>query len=130
MPGFYKQIFCDQNDKFSIIINDDDNVAYAYLLQDGCIIGDVWLYNRMPAPLQTNWEKKDDMRFLNPGEYIREEIAPIEKEDEIYLEWSFDHRIKEVKIFIRDIFVAKLAPGSQPGWSTLVRKSGPLARQL
>lgn len=31
---------------WTVVVEDDDRVAYAYLLHEGRIVGDVWLYNR------------------------------------------------------------------------------------
>lgn len=37
-----------------LIIEDNGRVAYAYLLKNEKIIGDVWLYNRCVSP-KKNW---------------------------------------------------------------------------
>jgi hypothetical protein len=53
--GFVRQF---QRGDWEVIVEDDDRVAYAYLVREGRILADVWLYNRMPAPWRlstTDW---------------------------------------------------------------------------
>jgi hypothetical protein len=90
MSEFFLQIFCDLNIAYSVIIEDDGRVAYAYLMKDENIIGDVWLYNQLDAPENTNWDHKK-MPFLNPIEFIAEGmlISPIKHDNEINCEMGF-----------------------------------------
>jgi len=128
MTEFYDQFFCECNVEYSIIIDDDGRVAYAYLYKGNDIIGDVWLYNQAATPIFTHWNQ-EDMPFLNPKEYIKDEIDPILNTNEVKLEWSVsNNRIQSVLIFIRKNLVARLEPGSTPGWSKCVSKDGPLAK--
>ncbi|MEL6732644.1 MAG: hypothetical protein AAFP83_16055, partial [Bacteroidota bacterium] len=39
------QIKAEKNPAYAVVIEDDQKVAYAYLLHQGKIVGDVWLYN-------------------------------------------------------------------------------------
>ena len=42
--------------KCAVVIEDDERVGYAYLIDSrGEICGDVWLYNRCPAPAEPEW---------------------------------------------------------------------------
>jgi len=130
MSEFFLQLFCDLNESYSLIIEDDGQVTYAYLLKDEEIIGDVWLYNQKESPLQVDWRDVEKMPFLNPKEFIKENISPIINENEIKLDWHVlnnGETVKEVDIFINEKLIAKLAPGYKPGWSKTVVKSGPLA---
>jgi len=56
--------------RYSAVFEDDGEVAYGYLLLDGAIISDVWLYN------------SDDSR---PGHVI-----PVSGEDEVSINWVYD----------------------------------------
>jgi len=68
------------------------------------------------------------MPYLNTTEYIAENIAPIKEASEICCEWNeTKDGVIEVDILIRGRFVAQLCAGAKPGWSTLVKKDGPLA---
>jgi hypothetical protein len=55
---------------FSLIVEDDDRVAYAYLLHNEEIVGDVWLYNGDPAPSDPQWGDPSGAPFLNPQEFV------------------------------------------------------------
>lgn len=130
MPTFITQIPCEFDRNYSLKIEDDGRVAYAYLYEGEDIIGDVWLYNQQEAPATSFW-RTEDMPFLNPIEYLAKDavIKPITAESEIRCEWteSLDDGLIEAGIYIRDKFIASVASGSKPGWSVLVAKDGPLA---
>lgn len=130
MSTFYFQFFCEFDRHYSLILEDDGRVAYAYLLEGEDIIGDVWLYNQQEPP-QTSFWREEDMPFLNPKEYLSKDAAfkPIQEESEIRIEWteSKDDGLIEAGIYIRDKFIASVMAGSKPGWSVLVAKDGPLA---
>ena len=70
MTNFYDQFYCDKCNEYSIVIDDDGRVCYAYLLSNKKIIGDVWLYNKSQAPMHTDWNNKNEMPFLNPIEFV------------------------------------------------------------
>lgn len=133
MDTFFEQIFWDINNRYSIIIEDDDRVAYAYLLYNKQIIGDVWLYNRIPSPTTVNWNKTE-MPFLNPVSFIKN--IDFEIPQKTIKEYDFDwmgnenNDLLKVKIYIKQKLTAIIAPGSKPGWSINVKKDGPLAKVL
>jgi hypothetical protein len=130
MGEFFLQIFNDSNFIYSVIIEDDNRVAYAYLLEDDIVIGDVWLYNQTEAPSNQEW-KEQDMPFLNPLKFIKTDISilPINYANEVSCKWCEDIDGKvEVVISIRNSIIAKISSGSNPGWSTIVSQDGPLAK--
>ena len=129
MSEFYKQEFCEANQKYSVIIEDDDRVAYAYLLCEREIIGDVWLYNKISTPATANWKDFNEIPFLNPKEFEYEKIAPILINDKLDIEWELtpEMDLLRAKIYIRLKLIAILAPNFKPGWSCIVTKDGPLA---
>jgi len=130
MREFYDQIFSQQNDCYSVVIEDDGKVAYAYLLKEEHIIGDVWLYNQAETPADPDWTDKESLPFLNGQEFVRDNITPILNVDEVRVEWTDDLEVGGVLLYIRDQFTAKLTINSKPGWSTNVTKDGPLARTI
>lgn len=71
MTEFYKQFFCKTNQSYSLIIEDDGRVAYAYLLLNEEIIGDLWLYNQEETPSFSDWSNPDNMPFLNSQQFVR-----------------------------------------------------------
>lgn len=132
MSEFFLQLYCDSNSSYSLIIEDDGRVAYAYLMNNEAMIGDVWLYNQESSPLVVNWENKNEMPFLNPLSFVNINLPPIENDNEISLNWIFldDDDLQSVEIYIKGTLVAKVSPGSFPGWSTVVTKDGVLAKIL
>jgi hypothetical protein len=65
LMGFVRQF---QRGDWEVIVEDDDRVAYAYLVREGRIIADVWLYNRLLAPWRPPWnEPGGEMPWLAPG---------------------------------------------------------------
>jgi hypothetical protein len=130
MSTFLQQISCEFDDTYSVLIEDDGRVAYAYLLEYGDVIGDVWLYNQDEAPRNSNWAMQSTP-YLNPIEYLSADahISPIKNESEVRCEWteSPNDSLIEVGISIRGKFIASITSGSKPGWSVLVGKDGPLA---
>jgi len=128
---FFDQFFCSQNKSYSLTIEDDERVCYAYLMKSEQIVGDVWLYNTVKAPDKAHWSSKDEMPFLNPLEYVGREIFPIQSSDEVKVKWTMSgDGLKEVIVFLRDEIIARIEPGAKPGWSIAVKKDGPLAKKL
>jgi len=134
MSTFFLQDHCSDNNRYSVVIEDDGIVAYAYLLDGEDIIGDVWLYNQAVTPAIADWSNPGNMPFLNSVEFTRidKKIKPLSDDDSIQFEWimSDDKQLlKQVTIFVDDI-VAVMQPSSKPGWSNNVTVDGPLAKVL
>jgi hypothetical protein len=131
MKEFFHQFICPDRNEYSLIIEDDAKVCYAYLMSEEKIVGDVWLYNTATTPASVDWKNKDDMPFLNPSKYVDENkvISPISNSDQVELRWNMQqNELINVEILLGKRVVAKLAPGSKPGWSVAVSKDGPLAK--
>jgi len=131
MSDFFCQFHCRGNEEYSVIIEDNELVAYAYLYKGEIIVGDIWLYNQASTPVTSEWNK-EDMPFLNPLEFVKNNIEPIKDKNEIALKWVLkkDKEVDYVLIKIRKELIAKLSEGATPGWSTCVIKDGPLAKVL
>ena len=130
---FFDQVICHFNNMYSVIIEDDERVCYAYLLKEEEIIGDVWLYNTIKAPKAVDWSLKTELPFLNPSEYVRhsKEKNVIKDRQDVKIEWIMSNDlIEEANIYIKEKLTAKLKPGYNPGWSANVLKDGPLAKVL
>jgi hypothetical protein len=117
---------------YSAVFEDDGKVAYAYLLENGRIVADVWLYNRVATPEEPEWRDRSKAPFLNPrGFSSGEPFRPAASEAEVRFSWSRDAAGQNtLSVFIRGDFHAMLTPGSKPGWSRLARRNGPLASVL
>ncbi len=133
MSEYFDQLF-SPNASYSVVIEDDGKVAYAYLFYQGKIVGDVWLYNQSSTPLTTDWNRKKNMPFLNSSEFLKnsEEFELIATCQELKINCIFfeNSTLTAVEIFIRDRLIAILKPNEKPGWYTLVKKDGPLAKVI
>jgi len=131
MSTFYTEVTCELDPGYSLIIEDDGRVAYAYLMSYGDIIGDVWLYNHPEAMNKVDWNNQQ-MPWLNPPEYLKAgvSITPVTDKSQIRCEWNEtpDDGLIEASISLHGKFIAQVLSGSKPGWSTLVAKDGPLAQ--
>jgi hypothetical protein len=111
----------------ALVIEDDGRVAYAYLLDEDAVVGDVWLYNVADTPEQVDWRDQEAMPFLNPRRYCRKETVDRLREDSIVVcEWSS----QGVSVTVDGVRLARLEHGAKPGWSRFAALSGPLAKVL
>ncbi|MGB3103989.1 hypothetical protein [Sphingobacterium siyangense] len=118
--------------EFAVLIEDDDKVCYAYLLneeKEERIVGDIWLYNSVPTPMEPERHKKENLPFLNPAEFVKENLEPFEASSPVVVTWDFGEETV-ANIFLASRLIAKLTVGSCPGWSSLVTKDGPLAQKM
>lgn len=131
-----KTFFCSfpfkEHPQFSLIIEDDGRVAYAYFLKHDCLVGDVWLYNQAPTPDKVDWTNKVEMPFLNPAEYVDlpQPVLPIVDSHQIEIAWRFDNGRVVADIYYENELIASVGENDKPGLSAFVRKDGPLAKVL
>ncbi len=118
--------------EYSAVIEDDGRVAYGYLLLDGKILGDVWLYNRVDAPAENQWRRPARMPFLNSRDYI--DLASHVRFDDqtaIRMQWIEESEDgPHATIYYHSEIVAKIYVHSKPGRCRAAAKDGPLARVL
>ena len=120
---------CEFDKAYSVVVEDNGRVAYAYLLFYEDVVADVWLYNQAETPLGP-FLNTDDLPALNPAVYIKSDfrMQPVTDPSEIKCEWDETaDGMLEVDILIGNKFIAQLIPGAKPGWSVGVAKDGPLA---
>jgi hypothetical protein len=116
---------------FRLVIDDDDRVGYAYVLENEKIVGDVWVYNVMPAPQEPEWTDRSKLPFLNPQEFSYEGASPITEETQLDVVWIRNQdTLVRAEIYLANQLFAIVAPGAKPGWCRNARKTGPLARVL
>src|SRR5438046_3121601 len=128
--AFLQQFDCP-NSSFSVVIDDDDRVAYAYLLKEGDMCGDVWLYNCNMAPEEPEWRDPSKAPFANPQEFTADDPLRITDTANIYWAWIKDNdNLQRAEIYLGEQLLAVLAPGAKPGWCKNARKDGPLAKVL
>jgi hypothetical protein len=123
----------DPQSDLEAVFEDDGRVAYAYVVKDRRILADVWVYNRAPAPAQPEWKDRERAPFLNPRDYVTDDadrFEPAASEKDLALEWVSEGTDRIVVLKVRGKVAAKLGPGMRPGFATLARRDGPLARVL
>jgi hypothetical protein len=131
--GIFFHRLIDAGTGYSLIIDDDGRVAYAYLLNAGReIVGDVWLYNRGPNPQEPEWTERPERPFQNPAGFATEQpFEPVSDPAELSVEWRRSTEGAVVAdLLVRQQMFAVLAEGAKPGWSRLAVADGPLARVM
>jgi hypothetical protein len=126
----FECFFSSNSVDYELWIEDDDRVCYAYLLNtEGNIFGKVWIYNRAQAP-----ERFGDARGVpprNPAQFVADgDFSLPLSGDEFSAQWYREGDVLYARVFIRKGLVAILAPGTDPGWSVLAKKDGPVAKVL
>lgn len=116
----------------SVVIDDDDRVAYAYLREpEGEIIGDVWLYNRVADPDHADWSDPTQAPFPNPRTHARALDRPLPSGvEDLEVAWRLEGELLLADVLLHGALLARLSPGSAPGWSVLATESGPCAQVM
>jgi len=115
----------------TLTFEDNGKVAYAYLKDDGNIIGDVWLYNHTNIKTP-EWNDVKKIPFLNPEEYIDTKgiiKKPVTIND-ILVNWEKDGDVLVAYIYIFEDLYGVIGPGDKPGYARFAIKSGPLAKVM
>jgi hypothetical protein len=133
MEGSLTIFINDPESGYSVVLDDDGRVVYAYLRDAGNkIVGDVWLFNRIEAPSIPEWTSPERAPFANPADYVRHiDNLHVDDLSDFEVSWgrSRDGSV-QATIVLKGTRFAVLAEGSKPGWSILTAKDGPLARAL
>lgn len=125
--GYFNQYVNEEFPSFTVVIEDDNKVCYAYLLEKDQVVSDVWLYNRIQTPESVNWENREEMPFANPKMFVKNSIPPFDEFTLIDVRWARDNGRVSAKVYAANVLLAKLEKDAFPGWSTQVEKDGPLA---
>lgn len=121
------------HEDYEIWIEDNHSVAYAYLVQNGKIISDVWLYNHGMTPKTPEWDDPTKMPFKQAQCFMNEyadKIEPIKSDNDIDLIWCDSGTAIGVVIIIRGLPCALLTSDSVPSFSVCVNKDNPLALHI
>ena len=118
-------VYSSRNKKFSVTIDADEKVCYAYLKRGKEYLGHVWLYNCLEAPETVDWEDKSQLPFLNPKKYCKDEPQKIIKDSDLVLcVWN----AKGVDVFYDDSLFFSMSEGDKPGYSYNASLSNYLAK--
>lgn len=119
---------------WEVVLEDDDRSCHAYLLRNGDICSDVWLYNRVAAPTAPEWtspQARDVAPFLNAVRYVTTTAASGESwnAEQVSVTWA-DTEAGEARVLLGGEVAAVLRVGAKPGWSARAIEDGPLAKVL
>jgi len=115
----------------TLTFEDNGKVAYAYLKDDGNIIGDVWLYNHTNIKTP-EWNDVKNIPFLNPEEYIDTKgiiKKPVTIHD-VLVNWEKDGDVLVAYIYIFEDLYGVIGPEDKPGYARFAIKNGPLANVM
>jgi len=133
MTTIFVQVKCEDG-RHSCVVEDNGRVAYAYLLQERKVVGDLWLYNQAATPDDPEWKTPSPMPFLNAMAYVNFDSMqkPLVSQDEIRVDWELGDNADaiEVRLFLRRTLYGILKPNAKPGWTIAALKDGPLARVM
>jgi hypothetical protein len=132
MTEFFNQYFYEKDNKYSVIIEDNGLVSYAYLLFNDEVIGDVWINNKTnDSSKQVDFTDVSQMPFMNPIENISNIYMNISiNYNNIGLHWRLSSNKIKVLIFLESEIIVALEDGAKPGWSNIVINNSPVANKL
>jgi len=132
MADIFYQTFFKEDKNYSVVIEDNGQVAYAYLLKDGNIVSDVWLYNQIKTPEISDWPNKESLPFLNSKEYTFNDgfIRSIQSREDFEVIWENIAEQIIVRIIILGKIKVQMDSNEKIGLSNNIFKTGPLARKF
>lgn len=131
LENYFNQFHASRNQEFSVAIEDNGKVAYAYLLRNDKIISELWLYNRGNAQYD-NWDdlSEDDLPPQNLDYLIEKTIEPISSNKDINIKWIFnDATNTKAYIYIHNELIGSLESKEPIGFSKLVLQDTPIAKK-
>ncbi|PUV26374.1 hypothetical protein DCO56_05350 [Sphingobacterium athyrii] len=87
------------------------------------------MYNSVQTSEEREWHTKENLPFLNPVEFVRENFEPFREDTLVEVNWCEDNGIV-ASIHVAGQLIAKLRVGTFLGWSKVVSKEGPLAKLM
>lgn len=116
-------------DDLRVVVDVDERVGYAYLVEDSNIVADVWLFNVGDAPVDAEWSDPARAPFANPAAYVKHE-APPSNLSSAAVECRWRDKDASVDVVIDDKIYGRLWRGAKPGQARLAARPGPLATPL
>ena len=117
---------------FKLTFDDDGKVAYAYFKSGNAILGDVWLYNRCPTPVQPEWDDRGNLPFANSKDYMMEagHVRQTITIEDVGVDWQYAGEGPKAFVYIFSELTAIVGVHDKPGYSRFASKDGPLAKPL
>jgi hypothetical protein len=117
---------------FSLVIDEDRGVGYAYLKYQGRMVAHAWLYNRDGTPeLPVDADPDAEPPFKNSRAFAREpDFALPDGDDSFLVEWAEPGSDPVVELRIGGLPVARFFRGKRVGQSRLAVVENKLAVPL
>ena len=117
---------------YTLTFDVNQQVAYAYLKTVATIVGDVWVYNRLPAPDRSEWADRRNLPFANCKDFTKDEgqIEKLVTIDDIKFEWKYSAGQLTAHLYLFGDLVASVTPGKKPGRARFASKDGPIAKSM
>lgn len=123
----------DPGSRLTALFEDDGRTGYAYILESGKIVADVWVYNHGEPPSEPEWDDRTTAPFRNPRAFVRPQpVEPARTPADVRLAWTAATGTSppSVSVELQGALYARLVPGAKPGWARLAATDGPLAKVL
>lgn len=124
--------FVDEATGVSVRLVLGGRAAWATLADpDGQLIGDAWLYNVGPAPEAIELTAPPTEPAPNAAALSSPlEQPPGRARGDFEVRFTLDGELLLADVFLRGEWLARLSPGSQPGWAAHATAPGPFAHPL
>jgi hypothetical protein len=117
---------------YRLTFEDDGKVAYAYLKRGNEAVGDVWLYNRCPAPEKAEWADRRNIPFANAQDYMTENgrVEAAVGLDDVKVDWEYEEASPVAYVYLFDDLCGVVGVNDMPGYARFAAKNGPIARVM
>ena len=118
--------------QYSLVFEDDGKVAYAYLKQAGAIVGDLWLYNRCPAPPDPEWHDRTRIPFALSRAYLAEggTLSRAVGATDVLVKWAYEGETPVAYVYVFEDLLGVVGFGDKPGYARYAVKDSRLARVM
>jgi hypothetical protein len=126
------ELFFESPQGYTVWIDVDQRVAYAYFMNNEGVIGDVWLFNRCEGSATPEWESKiAEPPFIN----TKDNSLPFDKASSVKQDdFRVTIRAKDdpvsAGIYFQSRLIAILKAGESPGRSAFAKEPSILANPL
>jgi hypothetical protein len=117
---------------YTLSFEDDGRTGYAYLKENGRIVGDLWLYNRCQAPDTSEWADRGNAPFANCKGYVMEgsQLNKLVNRGDVLVTWKSDESGPIAYVYLFEDLYGVLGVGDKPGYARFAAKDGPIAKRM
>jgi hypothetical protein len=117
---------------YALTFEDNGKVAYAYLKSNGCIVGEVWLYNRCAAPETSEWLDPNNIPFANCRGFVMDGGQMQRKvgKRDVLVDWEEENGTPVAYIYIFGDLYGVVGVNDKPGYARFASRDSRLAQVL